>query len=78
VLGDDPSHPELLDWLAHWFVTEGEWSTKKLIRMLVTSSTWQQSAITDERFTAADPENVLLHKWSVRRLEGEAIRDSIL
>ncbi len=92
VLGQEPSHPELLDWLAHWFVTEGEWSTKKLISMLVTSSTWKQSALaaddpvagtrsgfsTPSDFDQRDPENVWLHKWTVRRLEGEAIRDTIL
>jgi hypothetical protein len=92
VLGEEPSHPELLDWLAHWFVTEGEWSTKKLITLLVTSSTWKQSAhAADDRsaehplgttstsqYDQLDPENVLLHKWTVRRLEGEAIRDSLL
>ena len=92
VLGEKPSHPELLDWLAHWFVTEGEWSTKKLITLLVTSSTWKQSAFAaDDRsaglrtgemaaakFDQLDPDNVLLHKWTVRRLEGEAIRDSLL
>jgi hypothetical protein len=92
VLGDRPSHPELLDWLADWFVREGEWSTKKLIHMLATSSTWRQSArAADDRlpadpeemnpvagFDQLDPDNVLLHRWTVRRLEGEAIRDSIL
>lgn len=78
-LGERPSHPELLDWLANWFVTEGQWSTKKLITMLVTSSTWKQSAIAaDGQFDVADAQNVLLHKWTVRRLEGEAIRDTIL
>jgi hypothetical protein len=78
VLGEPPSHPELLDWLAHWLVTEGEWSTKRLIRMLVTSSVWRQSALGSESSDRLDPDNVLLHRWTVRRLEGEAIRDSIL
>jgi hypothetical protein len=79
LLGDDPSHPELLDWLANWFVSEGDWSTKNLIKMLVSTSTWQQSAIaSNAAFDELDPENILLHKWSVRRLEGEAIRDNIL
>lgn len=92
VLGEKPSHPDLLDWLAHWFVTEGEWSTKKLITLLVTSSTWKQSAhaadagsaehplgtTSTSQYDQLDPENVLLHKWTVRRLEGEAIRDTIL
>lgn len=79
VLGDRPTHPELLDWLAHWFMTEGEWSTKKLVRMLVTTRAWRQSAEPrDPEFSTVDPTNELLHKWSVRRLEGEVIRDSIL
>lgn len=78
-LGERPSNPELLDWLANWFVTEGHWSTKKLITMLVNSSTWKQSAIAaDDQFDVADAQNVLLHKWTIRRLEGEAIRDTIL
>jgi cytochrome c551/c552 len=78
VLGEAPSHPELLDWLAHWFVGEGQWSTKRLIRMLVTSSVWRQSAHGTDAGDALDPANVLLHRWTVRRLEGEAIRDGIL
>src|SRR6185369_14629151 len=45
-LGDRPSHPELLDWLANWFVENG-WSTKKLIRLLVLSQTFRQSGEVD-------------------------------
>ena len=78
VLGQKPSHPLLLDWLAHWFVTEGEWSTKKLIRVLVTSSTFRMSSQADPYYDKLDPTNQLFHKMPVRRLEGEAIRDAIL
>lgn len=79
VLGQAPSHPELLDWLAHWFRTEGEWSIKRLIRLLATSNSYRLSsrpteALAEER----DPSNRLWHRMPVRRLEGEAIRDAIL
>ncbi|MFT5469121.1 MAG: hypothetical protein ACI8UO_004236 [Verrucomicrobiales bacterium] len=73
-LGEQPSHPELLDWLARRFVDEG-WSTKWLIREIVSSETWRQ---TGEFKTEADPRNRLLHYFPTRRLEAEAIRDSIL
>ena len=78
VLGDEPSHPELLDWLAHWFMTEGKWSTKSLIRMVVTSSTYRMASQSDAYFEARDPTNRWLHRFPVRRLESEAIRDTIL
>jgi hypothetical protein len=79
VLGDRPSHPELLDWLAHWFVTEGEWSTHRLIRLLLTSATWGQSAVpADPEYEVLDPINQGFHKWTLRRLEGEIIRDTLL
>ena len=79
VLGQVPTHPELLDWLANWFRTEGGWQTKKLIKLLVTSRAYQMSsraadAVAEEK----DPANQLWHRMPVRRLEGEAIRDSIL
>jgi hypothetical protein len=79
---EPPSHPELLDWLATWF-TENGWSTKKLIRMIMLSSTYQQSS-TDEEGTrhaaaaAVDPENRLLWRQNRRRLDFEAMRDSLL
>jgi hypothetical protein len=79
VLGQQPSHPELLDWLADWFRTEGHWSVKSLIRLLVSSSTYRMASTPADRETEQkDPENVLWHRMPVRRLEGEAIRDSIL
>jgi hypothetical protein len=80
--GTPPSHPELLDWLACEFMapTSGEpgWSTKRLIRTLVTSATYRQAS--DERpdGVAIDPENRLLWRGNRRRLDLEAMRDSVL
>ena len=76
-LGQAPSHPELLDYLATRFVQEG-WSTKKLIRMLVTSSVWRQASVPAHNAIEVDPENRLWHHLPMRRLEAEPIRDSIL
>lgn len=76
-LGERPSHPELLDYLASRFIDEG-WSTKKLIRLLVGSAVWRQASIPEPRAVEADPENRLCHHMPLRRLEAEAIRDSIL
>jgi hypothetical protein len=78
VLGEAPTHPELLDWLAHRLV-ENRWSTKKLIREIMLSRTYQMSSQpTDAATETKDAGNVLLHRMRVRRLEGEAIRDAIL
>lgn len=76
-LGDQPSHPELLDWLAIGFIDDG-WSTKKLLRRLVLSRTFCQSGSVDPIAAERDPDNRLLHHYPTRRLEGEAIRDSLL
>jgi hypothetical protein len=76
-LGDRPVHPELLDWLASWFVENG-WSTKKLIRLLVTSQTFRQGNDSTDAARQADPRNRLWHHYPLRRLEAEAIRDAIL
>lgn len=79
VLGQPPSHPELLDWLADWYRTEGRWSTKKLIRLLVTSNTYRMSSQSaDIESERNDLNNVWLHRMPVRRMEGEVIRDAIL
>lgn len=79
VLGQSPSHPELLDYLADWFRNEGGWSLKKLVRFLAISKTYALSSVdTDPAATEKDPENILLHRANVRRLEGEIIRDSLL
>ncbi|MEX2168634.1 MAG: PSD1 and planctomycete cytochrome C domain-containing protein [Pirellulales bacterium] len=76
-LGQTPSHPELLDYLADRFVAEG-WSLKKLVTLLVNSATWRQSGIASAAAMEVDPENRIWHHIPVRRLEAEAIRDSIL
>ena len=76
-LGEKPSHPELLDHLAHRFVNEG-WSLKRLIRYLVCSATWRQSGVVDARAVRVDPENRLWHHRPMRRLEAESVRDAIL
>ena len=78
VLGQKPSHPELLDALAVEFRSDG-WSLKRLVRRLVTSSAYRMSsAPMDPRAEKLDPENLLLHRMRLRRMEGEAIRDRIL
>jgi hypothetical protein len=77
VLGEPPTHPELLDYLADRFVKQG-WSVKKLIRELVLSSTYRMSSRPDEKARQADPQDLLLHRMRLRRLEGEAIRDAML
>jgi hypothetical protein len=77
VLGEPPTHPELLDFLADRFVRDG-WSVKRLIRSLVLSRTYQMSSRPDPTADRADPEDLLLHRMRVRRLEGEAIRDAML
>jgi hypothetical protein len=77
VLGEPPTHPELLDWLADDFVRRG-WSLKSLIRSLVLTRAYQMSSRPDPAGMAVDPQNRLLHRANVRRLEGEAIRDALL
>jgi hypothetical protein len=77
VLGERPTHPELLDFLAHSFIKD-RWSVKKLIREIVLSKTYQMSSQEDAAAKKADPQNLLLHRMSLRRLEGEAIRDAML
>src|SRR5262249_40632615 len=59
-LGQKPSHPELLDYLAARFIQEG-WSHKKLVTLLVTSSTWRQSSVVRPEAITIDPENRLWH-----------------
>ncbi len=77
-LGDKPSHPDLLDWLAREFIREG-WSTKKLVRKLVLSETFRQdSRRSPSMASEVDPDNRLLSFYPTRRLEAEAIRDSLL
>ena len=77
MLGERPTHPELLDFLADRFVKEG-WSIKRLIRELMLSRTYAMSSKLDASVDALDPNNLLLHRMPVRRLEAEPIRDAIL
>ncbi|MCA9127425.1 MAG: PSD1 domain-containing protein [Planctomycetales bacterium] len=80
-LGRPPSHPELLDWLAVWFLENGR-SLKSLHRLIVTSTTYtQDSQISHramEQALAADQENRLLWRYPSRRLDAEQIRDAML
>ena len=78
VLGEAPTHPELLDWLANYLVQKG-WSTKEVIRAIMLSKTYRMTSRPSDAATEAkDPTNKLLHRMRVRRLQGEAIRDAIL
>ena len=76
-LGERPTHPELLDWLASEFMRNG-WRLKPLHRLIVTSTVYRQSSRRRPDVDAFDPDNRLLGRMSVRRLEAETIRDSIL
>jgi Protein of unknown function (DUF1553)/Protein of unknown function (DUF1549)/Planctomycete cytochrome C len=76
-MGQKPSHPELLDWLAGEFVRSG-WSIKAMQRLIVTSSTYRMSSVPSEVADRVDPSNRFLHRMNVRRLEAESIRDLIL
>jgi mono/diheme cytochrome c family protein len=77
LLGLKPTHPELLDWLAYDFMQHG-WSLKHLHRQILLSDAYRQSSSRRPELEAADPDNVLLGRMPVLRLEGESIRDSIL
>ncbi|MDQ3814014.1 MAG: PSD1 and planctomycete cytochrome C domain-containing protein [Armatimonadota bacterium] len=75
--GEPPTHPELLDYLARRFM-DGGWSIKKMHRLIMLSSAYQQSSDYDAKNFTADPENRLIWRMNRRRLELEALRDSIL
>lgn len=77
VMGDKPSHEELLDWLVVWFMDNG-WSLKKLHRLILESNTYRMSKASNPCYAAEDPENRLLWRMPYRRLEAEAILDSAL
>jgi hypothetical protein len=77
VLGQTPTHPELLDWLAAEFVREG-WSLKKMHRLMLLSSTYQMGSRSDAEADPLDPDDKLLHKMPIRRLDAECIRDAML
>ena len=75
--GAKPTHPELLDWLATEFVRKG-WSLKRLHKLIMTSTVYRQSSDWDSSRDGADPEDKLLSRFPLRRLNADAIRDSIL
>jgi hypothetical protein len=75
--GELPTHPELLDWLAKDFIENG-WDVKRLMKLLVTSTTYRQSSIAQRHHQARDPENRLLARAPRYRLPAEMIRDNAL
>ncbi|MDP6597817.1 MAG: PSD1 and planctomycete cytochrome C domain-containing protein [Candidatus Poribacteria bacterium] len=77
LLGDLPSHPQLLDYLADQFVSNG-WSVKDLIRTIVSSNTYRMSSQRSPESLKVDPDNRLLQSMNIRRLEAEAVRDGML
>jgi hypothetical protein len=91
LLGDRPTHPELLDWLASEFVSSG-WSLKHLHRLVMTSSVYRQHGVAGSNASTAgsasagespnpqiaDPDNTLYWQFPIRRLEAETLRDSML
>ncbi|MEN9675789.1 MAG: hypothetical protein RIS76_1685 [Verrucomicrobiota bacterium] len=77
-VGSQPTHPELLDWLAGEFIRSG-WSVKSLHRLILTSAAWKQgSSATNAAALTIDPGNDLLWRQNLRRLDAEALRDSLL
>ncbi len=77
VLGQKPTHPELLDWLAGEFMAQG-WSLKHLHRMILTSRTYLQSSRRDDEKERIDPDNLWFSRMNLRRLEAETLRDALL
>ncbi len=75
--GDSPSHPELLDWLARRFVDEG-WSVKAMHRLMMTSSAYRQSSKLTAALEQSDPDNWLLSRMPLRRMEAEVLHDTML
>jgi len=76
-MGAHPTHPELLDYLASYFVDNG-WSMKKVHRLILLSNTYQEASDFDAKIADADPDNKLLWRYPRHRMEAEAIRDSML
>lgn len=77
LIGERPTHPELLDWLANWFIQEG-WSVKKLHRLIMGSNTYRMSKRWNAEYGQEDPENRWLWRVEPRRLDVEMIRDAML
>jgi hypothetical protein len=75
--GARPTHPELLDWLAVEFVRQG-WSLKAMHRLMMTSSTYRQSSTVTPALEKLDPENALLSRMRMKRMEAEVLNDALL
>ncbi|HEV7405245.1 MAG TPA: DUF1553 domain-containing protein [Chthoniobacteraceae bacterium] len=75
--GQPPTHPELLDWLAGEFIARG-WSVKQMHKLMLMSAAYRQSSAAEESARATDPGNRLYSRMNRLRLEGEAVRDSLL
>ena len=76
-LGERPTHPELLDWLAAEFMAKG-WSVKHLHRLILTSTAYRQSSAHNAKKDTVDADNKLLGRFPLRRVEAEALRDAML
>ncbi|MSQ94954.1 MAG: DUF1549 domain-containing protein [Gemmataceae bacterium] len=77
LLGDRPTHPELLDWLANEFIAGG-WQMKRMHKLMMTSAAYRQNSTRRPALEKIDPDNRLLGRMSIRRLEAEALRDALL
>ena len=77
LMGERPTHPELLDWLAADLVANG-WKVKRLQRLMVLSHAYQLASSPNPEASRIDPDNQMLWRWRTRRLEAEAFRDSLL
>ena len=75
--GQQPSHPELLDWLASELVEQG-WSLKALHRLILTSRVYQQSTVSSATSRKLDPDNSLLSRMPMRRMDAEVLRDNLI
>ena len=73
--GAEPTHPELLDWMAGWWQTDAQWSLKRLIKWIVMSDTYQQSSAHRTELKQIDPNNRFLARQNRFRVEAEIIRD---
>ena len=76
-LGTPPTHPELLDWLAHYLI-DHQWRLKPLHRLILTSNTYRMSSRRSSPGLLTDPENDMFWRFNMRRLRAEEIRDSVL
>ena len=77
-LAQPPSHPQLLDYLAQWFLHDAQWSVKELLKEIVSSATYRQSSLRERDSDADDPRNRLLSRGPRFRLTAEQVRDQAL